>query len=198
MAWHHPGHAAARPRYRPARVVGPGGVRPAQRPGRRGRERRSGSFGGVLRSAAAAGRDPPPRPAPGATAVAVGRSYVWGLAVGGREGVRDVVRAPHRETGLAMALTGVAGIAGLTPDLLLPHPCVQDDGSPAVHPHDNRLRHVEGRHAHNRARTPPAVSSSQAHTWAAPRPHHGRPTRLPLHHVAGIRAPGRGTARRRG
>ncbi|WP_435846906.1 alpha-hydroxy-acid oxidizing protein [Streptomyces eurythermus] len=53
----------------------------------------------------------------GATAVAVGRPYVWGLAVGGREGVR----ALRRETELAMALTGVASLAGLTPDLLVPH-----------------------------------------------------------------------------
>jgi isopentenyl diphosphate isomerase/L-lactate dehydrogenase-like FMN-dependent dehydrogenase len=58
----------------------------------------------------------------GATAVAVGRPYVWGLAAGGREGVRDVVRALRRETELAMALTGVASLADLTPDLLVPHP----------------------------------------------------------------------------
>jgi lactate 2-monooxygenase len=57
----------------------------------------------------------------GATAVAVGRPYVWRFAVGGREGVRDVVRALRRETELAMALTEVACLADRTPDRLVPH-----------------------------------------------------------------------------
>ncbi|MGQ5639027.1 MULTISPECIES: alpha-hydroxy-acid oxidizing protein [unclassified Streptomyces] len=58
----------------------------------------------------------------GATAVAVGRPYVCCLAADGWAGVRDVVRALRRQTELAMALTGAARLADLTPDLLVPHP----------------------------------------------------------------------------
>ncbi|MCQ4041309.1 alpha-hydroxy acid oxidase [Streptantibioticus rubrisoli] len=56
----------------------------------------------------------------GADAVAIGRPYVWGLAVGGADGVRDVVQTLRRETELAMALVGAATLDDLTADLVVP------------------------------------------------------------------------------
>jgi 4-hydroxymandelate oxidase len=56
----------------------------------------------------------------GATAVGIGRPYVWGLGVGGEDGVRDVVRLLRREFETAMALSGAPTLADLTPDLVLP------------------------------------------------------------------------------
>jgi 4-hydroxymandelate oxidase len=49
----------------------------------------------------------------GADAVLVGRPYVYGLAVGGAEGVASVVNILRRELELAMALMGRASIAAL-------------------------------------------------------------------------------------
>ncbi|GAA1889065.1 alpha-hydroxy acid oxidase [Streptantibioticus ferralitis] len=54
----------------------------------------------------------------GADAVAVGRPYIWGLAVDGAGGVRDVIRGLRRETEVAMALVGAATLDDLTPDLV--------------------------------------------------------------------------------
>ncbi|MEU1022104.1 alpha-hydroxy acid oxidase [Streptomyces sp. NPDC005904] len=56
----------------------------------------------------------------GADAVAIGRPYVWGLAVGGAEGVTAALSALHRETELALALLGAPDLAALTPDLVRP------------------------------------------------------------------------------
>ena len=56
----------------------------------------------------------------GADAVAIGRPYVWGLAVGGADGVRDVIHRLRRETELAMALVGAATPDDLTADLVAP------------------------------------------------------------------------------
>jgi 4-hydroxymandelate oxidase len=49
----------------------------------------------------------------GATAVLIGRPYVYGLAVAGAEGVQRVVEILRRELELAMALTGRANIAAI-------------------------------------------------------------------------------------
>ena len=49
----------------------------------------------------------------GASAVLLGRPYVYGLAVGGADGVRDVIGVLRRELELAMALVGRAGISEL-------------------------------------------------------------------------------------
>ena len=54
----------------------------------------------------------------GATAVLVGRPYVWGLAVYGADGVRLVVDLLRTELELAMGLLGAPTLADLTPDLL--------------------------------------------------------------------------------
>jgi 4-hydroxymandelate oxidase len=54
----------------------------------------------------------------GATAVLVGRPVVWGLAVGGADGVREVVDTLRRELEAAMAMLGAPTLAELSPDLL--------------------------------------------------------------------------------
>ena len=47
----------------------------------------------------------------GATAVLIGRPYLFGLAVGGAEGVTRVVNILRREFEMAMALTGKTSLA---------------------------------------------------------------------------------------
>jgi 4-hydroxymandelate oxidase len=54
----------------------------------------------------------------GASAVLIGRPYVWGLAVGGASGVRLVVDLLRTELEMAMALLGARTLAELTPDLI--------------------------------------------------------------------------------
>ena len=54
----------------------------------------------------------------GARAVSVGRPVMWGLALGGAAGVRDVLTAFAAETEAAFALAGVASCADVSPDLL--------------------------------------------------------------------------------
>jgi 4-hydroxymandelate oxidase len=49
----------------------------------------------------------------GASAVLIGRPYVYGLAVGGAEGVSRVVNILRREFEMAMALTGKTSIAAI-------------------------------------------------------------------------------------
>jgi 4-hydroxymandelate oxidase len=54
----------------------------------------------------------------GATAVAVGRPVLWGLAAGGQEGVEHALGLLRQELDLAMALSGCATVREITPDLL--------------------------------------------------------------------------------
>ncbi|MCC3655573.1 alpha-hydroxy-acid oxidizing protein [Streptomyces sp. S07_1.15] len=54
----------------------------------------------------------------GARAVLVGRPYVYGLALGGEEGVRHVLRCLLAELDLSLALTGHARLAELGPGVL--------------------------------------------------------------------------------
>jgi 4-hydroxymandelate oxidase len=54
----------------------------------------------------------------GATAVFVGRPVVWGLTVGGRDGVRGVLDGLVDELILSMALAGCATVTDVTRDLL--------------------------------------------------------------------------------
>lgn len=56
----------------------------------------------------------------GARAVLVGRPPLWGLAVGGADGVRHVLDLLHDELDLAMALSGCCSMADITSDLLVP------------------------------------------------------------------------------
>lgn len=58
----------------------------------------------------------------GATAVGIGRPYLWGLAVGGAGGVQHVCELLRRELEIAMALCGAPTLAHVTADLVLP-PC---------------------------------------------------------------------------
>jgi len=54
----------------------------------------------------------------GATAVMIGRPYVYGLAVGGAVGVAHVVSILRAELEMAMALTGCARLADITPEVI--------------------------------------------------------------------------------
>jgi lactate 2-monooxygenase len=58
----------------------------------------------------------------GAQAVLIGRPYVYGLGLGGEQGVRHVLRALRNEFELTMRLAGVASLAELGPDLLQRRP----------------------------------------------------------------------------
>jgi lactate 2-monooxygenase len=61
----------------------------------------------------------------GATAVAVGRPHVYGLALAGADGVSQVLRNLRAELDLQLALSGQTSVAGLNPDVLVR---VRDDG----------------------------------------------------------------------
>ncbi len=54
----------------------------------------------------------------GAEAILLGRPYLWGLVLGGAEGVEHVLRLLLAELDLTMALCGASTPAELTPDLL--------------------------------------------------------------------------------
>ncbi|MCC7346168.1 MAG: alpha-hydroxy-acid oxidizing protein, partial [Variibacter sp.] len=56
----------------------------------------------------------------GARGVLIGRPSLWGLAVGGADGVRDVLAHLRTELLRAMALTGTPTLADATPDLVAP------------------------------------------------------------------------------
>jgi isopentenyl diphosphate isomerase/L-lactate dehydrogenase-like FMN-dependent dehydrogenase len=58
----------------------------------------------------------------GARAVLVGRPYVYGLAIGGAEGVRHVLRCLLAELDLTVALSGHSTVATLNRDLLVHAP----------------------------------------------------------------------------
>ena len=51
----------------------------------------------------------------GATAVGLGRPYVWGLAVGGEEGVREVIRNLRADFDLTMGLAGCPTLEEIGP-----------------------------------------------------------------------------------
>ena len=52
----------------------------------------------------------------GASAVGLGRPYAWGLAVGGEDGVREVIRNLRADFDLTMGLAGVAAVRDIGPD----------------------------------------------------------------------------------
>jgi lactate 2-monooxygenase len=56
----------------------------------------------------------------GASAVAIGRPYAYGLAVGGQAGIEHVVRCLLAELDLTMAIDGYATIADLTREAIRP------------------------------------------------------------------------------
>lgn len=54
----------------------------------------------------------------GASAVAVGRPYLYGLAIGGLDGLVHVLRSLLAEADLLMAVDGYPTLADLTPEAL--------------------------------------------------------------------------------
>lgn len=54
----------------------------------------------------------------GAAAVGIGRPYVWGLAAGGEQGVREVIRNLRADFDLTLGLAGYASVRELGPDAL--------------------------------------------------------------------------------
>ena len=58
----------------------------------------------------------------GAKAVLLGRPYIWGLALGAEDGVRQVLRAFLADLDLTVALSGRRSIDELDPSLLVPAP----------------------------------------------------------------------------
>ena len=58
----------------------------------------------------------------GASAVMVGRPIIYGLAVGGQQGVEQVLRMLHGELELTMRLCGVPTIADIKPELVIKPP----------------------------------------------------------------------------
>jgi lactate 2-monooxygenase len=56
----------------------------------------------------------------GAAAVAVGRPYAYGLAVGGQAGIEHVLRCQLAEADLTMAIDGYRDVAALRRDALRP------------------------------------------------------------------------------
>lgn len=57
----------------------------------------------------------------GASAVLIGRPYLYGLGVGGSEGVTNVVNILRRELEMAMALTGCPTLRSIERSILWPH-----------------------------------------------------------------------------
>lgn len=54
----------------------------------------------------------------GAKAVFIGRPVIWGLAVGGEEGVRNVLELLYHELKIAMALAGVPSLRDITEEVI--------------------------------------------------------------------------------
>ena len=77
----------------------------------------------ILDSGVRTGSDVAKALALGADAVALGRPYLYGLALAGQDGVRDVVANVLAELDLTLGLSGVTSVADLGPDLLQAAPC---------------------------------------------------------------------------
>jgi lactate 2-monooxygenase len=52
----------------------------------------------------------------GAAAVGLGRPYVWGLAAGGENGVREVIRNMCADFDLTMSLAGYSSVSEIARD----------------------------------------------------------------------------------
>jgi isopentenyl diphosphate isomerase/L-lactate dehydrogenase-like FMN-dependent dehydrogenase len=72
----------------------------------------------ILDSGVRTGSDVVKAIALGADAVAIGRPYIYGLALGGRDGVRDVLANVVAELDLTMGLSGVGAVSEIGPGLL--------------------------------------------------------------------------------
>lgn len=78
----------------------------------------AGSMPVLLDSGVRSGADVARALALGARAVLLGRPYVYGLALAGEAGVREVIRNVIAELDLTMALCGATSVAGLGPHML--------------------------------------------------------------------------------
>jgi 4-hydroxymandelate oxidase len=58
----------------------------------------------------------------GATAVGLGRTVLWGLAIHGEDGAREVLDTMHAELVRAMAFCGAPALGAITPDLVVASP----------------------------------------------------------------------------
>ena len=76
----------------------------------------------ILDSGVRSGADVFKAVALGADAVAIGRPWVYGLALAGAAGVRDVVANILAELDLTMGLAGVASVDAIGPETLRPAP----------------------------------------------------------------------------
>ena len=74
----------------------------------------------VLDSGVRSGTDVFTALALGADAVAVGRPYLYGLALAGEQGVREVLANILAELEITMGLSGVASVRDIGPELLVP------------------------------------------------------------------------------
>ncbi len=64
----------------------------------------------------------------GASAVQIGRPILWGLAMGGQQGVETTLNCLRQELDLAMALAGCPDIQSVSRDLISP----EDRALPAL------------------------------------------------------------------
>ena len=76
----------------------------------------------VLDSGVRTGSDVVKAIALGADAVAIGRPYIYGLALAGRDGVRDVLSNIVAELDLTLGLSGVGSVGEIGPELLAAAP----------------------------------------------------------------------------
>jgi 4-hydroxymandelate oxidase len=74
----------------------------------------------------------------GADAVALGRPILWGLAVAGEAGVRDVLELLRTEVELTLALCGCPTPRSATPDLITTNPRRAEPPETTSHPTTNR------------------------------------------------------------
>jgi isopentenyl diphosphate isomerase/L-lactate dehydrogenase-like FMN-dependent dehydrogenase len=74
----------------------------------------------ILDSGVRSGTDVLKALALGADAVALGRPYIYGLALAGQDGVRDVVANVIAELDLTLGLSGIGSVADLGPEVLRP------------------------------------------------------------------------------
>ena len=125
----------------------------------------------------------------GAEAILLGRPYLWGLVLGGADGVEHVLRMLLAELDLTMALCGASTPAELTPDLLRHAPaltsatwCSRLSAAVALAPDlrlrplaaqvvaDEQVRRAAGPTSRRRAATPrPSCSNSSSREMPRPR-----------------------------
>lgn len=69
----------------------------------------------------------------GASAVLIGRAYIWGLAVAGEEGVSRVIDIFRQEIDVAMAQLGLADLKSIDASFIVPSTTYPGDQAPRLH-----------------------------------------------------------------